>query len=88
MWTKLPWVESIIGEDGGIQSAHSLICTKIEDRDNLLVPQLDSLMKHVGCRKAKFIIVGVHCVVGQFYISKDYIHVKIKLHFLLPSVMV
>lgn len=81
-------MEYIIGEDGGIQYVHSLMCTKIEGRDKLLVPKLDYLMKHVGCRKAKFTTVGAHCVVGQFYISKDYIHVKMKLYFLLPSVMV
>jgi hypothetical protein len=43
---KLPWAKSVLGNDGRVHQVRCLVCTKIEGRDKLLTPKLDSLWKH------------------------------------------
>jgi hypothetical protein len=45
---KLLWVESVLGNDGRMHQVRCLVCTKIERRDKLFTPKLDSLWKHDG----------------------------------------
>ncbi len=45
--THLPWVESIVDENGLMQQVRCKICTSIERKEKLLGPKLDSLLKHV-----------------------------------------
>jgi hypothetical protein len=40
------------------------VCSKVESRENLLIPKLDFLLKHSGKRKVTFVIFGVK--VGEF----------------------
>jgi hypothetical protein len=41
-----------MGVDGGIIQVRCKICTDVEGYEKLLVPKIDSLMKHAGRRKA------------------------------------
>jgi hypothetical protein len=50
---QLPWVEFVIKIRGNVQQIQCAICSKVEGKPKLLVLQLDNLLKHVGCHKAK-----------------------------------
>ncbi len=50
------------------------VCYKVEGRDKLLVPKLDSLIKHLGMQKCTIARTGV--VVGQYSICPTNSHVK------------
>jgi hypothetical protein len=41
--TKLPWAESVLGNDGKVHQVRCLVCTKINGREKLLAPKLDTL---------------------------------------------
>ncbi len=56
---RVPWVESILDEKGHVQQVWCKICTFVQRKDNLLVPKLDSLLKHQNHWKAKFSMSGV-----------------------------
>jgi hypothetical protein len=49
---KCPWAEPVVGVDGRITQVRCKICTDVEGREKLLVPKIDSLMKHAGRRRA------------------------------------
>lgn len=49
---KCPWVEPVMGVDGHIMQVLCKVCTDIEGREKLLVPKIDSLMKHAMRRRA------------------------------------
>jgi arginine/lysine/ornithine decarboxylase len=57
-----------------VSSIRCKLCSKVEGRKNLLIPKLDSLLKHLGRRKATFVILGVK--VGEFYKNKKCAHSK------------
>ena len=71
---RLPWVESVFGEDGKIRQVHCKICFDVEGRDKLLVPKLDSLYKHCSRRKAKTSFGKV--VAGKHYFLSNNVHVR------------
>ncbi len=48
------------------------ICTQIESKDKLLVPNLDSQWKHVGCCKA--LVAMLRVKVGDHYFLKTNYH--------------
>jgi len=50
------------------------VCFKVEGRDKLLVPKLDSLIKHSRMRKC--IIAKPKVVMGQYFICPTNSHVK------------
>jgi hypothetical protein len=78
---KLPWAESILGADGKVHQVRCLVCTKIEGRDKLLAPKLDTLWKHGGRRKAHVDIPGV-ARKGEFFTALDCAHLKNEVLFL------
>ncbi len=45
---QLPWVEFFMNGDGLVSSIRCIIYSKVESRENLLIPKLDSLLKHLG----------------------------------------
>jgi arginine/lysine/ornithine decarboxylase len=55
------------------------VCSKVESRENLLIPKLDFLLKHSGKRKVTFVIFGVK--VGEFYKNKKCAHAKNQVFF-------
>ncbi len=48
----MPWVEPIFNEIGLVIFVKCYVCSKIENRDKVLVAKWDSIEKHVGKRKA------------------------------------
>jgi hypothetical protein len=78
---KLPWAESILGNDSRVHQVHCLVCTKIEGHDKLLTPKLDSLWKHGGRRRAHTDIPGV-AKKGEYYTALDCRHLKNEVLFL------
>jgi hypothetical protein len=53
LWAaKGPWAKAVVGVDGCITHVRCKICTNVEGREKLLVPKIDSLMKHAGRRRA------------------------------------
>jgi hypothetical protein len=57
--THLPWEKSIVDEKGLVQHITCKMCTSIERKEKLFTPKLDSLLKHVGCPKAKVFMPNV-----------------------------
>jgi hypothetical protein len=78
---KLPWAKSVLGNDGRVHQVRCLVCTKIEGRDKLLTPKLDSLWKHGGRRRAHTDIPGV-AKKGEYYTALDCRHLKNEVLFL------
>jgi hypothetical protein len=56
---KFLWAKSMLGSNGKVVQVWCKICTWIESKNKLLVPNLDSLRKHVGHSKALVAMVGV-----------------------------
>ncbi len=56
---KLPWAKFVSSFDGKVVRTQCKICKWIEGKDKLLVPNLNSLWKHVGHRKALVAMLGV-----------------------------
>jgi hypothetical protein len=50
-------------------------CTKIEDKEKLLVLKLSSLWKH-GVKKKNLIVVPRLYKVGEYYMNKGFVHAK------------
>jgi len=48
----MPWVEPIFNEIGLVIFMKCYVCSKIENRDKVLVAKWDSIEKHVVKRKA------------------------------------
>jgi hypothetical protein len=67
-------MQSIIDGDGLVSFIRCKVCSKVEGRNNLLIPKLDFLLKHSGKRKATFVILGVK--VREFYKNKKCAHAK------------
>jgi hypothetical protein len=78
---KLPWAESVLGNDGKVHQVRCLVCTKIDGREKLLAPKLDTLWKHGGCRKAHVDIPGI-AKKGEFFTALDCAHLKNEVLFL------
>ncbi len=53
---KLPWVEFMANEQGKVHLMRCKACSKIDGKDKMLAPKIDSLWKHARRRKA---LVGV-----------------------------
>ncbi len=51
------------------------VFSKIDGKDKMLAPKIDSLQKHVGRRKALVVDPRV-CVANEYYMNKDFVHVK------------
>jgi hypothetical protein len=65
---QLPWVEFFMNGDGLVSSIRCIIYSKVEIRENLLIPKLDFLLKHSRMRKTIYTILGVKA--GNFYENK------------------
>ena len=76
---KLPWAESVLGNDEKVYQVCHLVCTKIDSCDKLLTPKLDSLWKHGRRQRAHLNILGV---IKNFYTTMDCRHLKNKVLFL------
>jgi len=50
-------------------------CSKIDGKDKMLAPKIDSIWKHAKRRKALVGVLKV-CDVGEYYMNKDSINVK------------
>jgi hypothetical protein len=76
VWSvKLPWVEFVVDEQGKVHLVKCKVCSKINGKDKMFAPKIESLQKHVGRKKALMVVLGV-CGVGEHYKSKDSVHVK------------
>jgi len=73
---KLPWVELVANAHGKVHRVKCKVYTKITNKEKLLAIKLDNLWKHGGRRKALATILGVHKINDQFYMNKDFVHVK------------
>jgi hypothetical protein len=65
---KFPWAKSVVDVDGKVKCK---VCSKIEGKENLLAPKLDSLWKHCGRRKTLTDVQGV-CKAGEYYMNKNF----------------
>lgn len=74
---NLPWAKAIVGEDGNMTQVCCIVCNKVEGQDKLLVAKIDSLWKHVGCKKVeKNLSLGRRKVnKGKFYFLLENMHV-------------
>jgi hypothetical protein len=68
------WFEPICGEDGKMCMVKCRICSKVKGKDKLLVPKLNSLIKHSGMQKCTIARLGV--VIRQYCICPTNSHVK------------
>jgi hypothetical protein len=65
--------EFVLGFDGRVIQVKCKIYTRIDDIDNILVPKLDSLWKHVGHHKV--LVTMLKAKMGDDYIYIFKIHV-------------
>lgn len=65
-----------MGENGELPHVKCKVCSKIEGREKLLAPKIDSLLRHVCKRKATK--EGHGAPMGQFFQSNDCQHMKNK----------
>ncbi len=71
---RFSWFELVCGEDGKMHMVKCRVCFKVQRRDKLLVPKLDSLIKHSRMRKCTIAKLGV--ARGQYFICPTNSHVK------------
>jgi hypothetical protein len=81
--THLPWVESIIDEKGLVQQVRCTIYTVIRGKEKLLAPKPNSLLKHVGHWKTKFLMPSVN--VSSHYFNKIWCMLRMDMNILLLS---
>jgi len=84
----LPCAESIIDEKELVQQVRCKIYTIVKGKEKLLAPKLNSLLKHVGRWKAKFLMPSVDG--SSHYFNKNSVHVKNEHEFSIvnqPSIM-
>jgi hypothetical protein len=62
-----------MGSNGKVVQVQCKVCSFIDGKDKLLVAKLDSLWKHVGCRKA--LVAMSRVKVGEHYFLKSNAHV-------------
>jgi hypothetical protein len=60
--------------DGKMKMVQCKICFQIKGREKLLVPKLNSLIKHSSLRKCLVARLGI--VVGEYFLSPSNTHVK------------
>jgi hypothetical protein len=49
LWAaKLPWEKFVTSVDGKLMKVKCKVCSVMERQDELLVPKLDSLWKHIS----------------------------------------
>jgi hypothetical protein len=59
LWVvKLPQEKNVVSVDGKVTKVKCKVCSVLERQDKLLVLKLDSLWKHVSCRKATVVFMG------------------------------
>ncbi len=66
--------ELVVGLDGKVKMVQCKVCSTIEQREKILVPKLDGLIKHSGRRMCK--VVHLSKVFGKSYINLDSQHVR------------
>jgi hypothetical protein len=74
--TRFSWSKVICGKDGKMMMVKCKICTNIKGREKLLVPKLNSLIKHSSLRKC--IKVRPRIIIGKLYICPINVHVQNK----------
>jgi hypothetical protein len=72
--THLPWAKLVFNENGLVHQVRCKSCTIVRGKEKMLAPKLDSLLKHVGCWKAKFLMPSVD--VGSHNFNKKFVHAK------------
>ncbi len=70
----MPWAKFVIDEKGLVQQVRCKIFTYVKGKEKLLTPKLDSLLKHDGWWKAKFLMPSVDG--SSHYFNKNLVHVK------------
>lgn len=45
---KLPWAKFFVDVNGKVHQVRCKVCNKIEQKEKILAPKLDSLSKHGG----------------------------------------
>ncbi len=72
---KLPWVEFVVDEQGKVHLLRCKVCSKIDGKDKMIAPKIDSLRKHVGRKKALVVDPRI-CAIGEYYMNKNFVHAK------------
>jgi hypothetical protein len=72
----LAWVEVLARNDGVVDQVYYKVCRTIETKERLIVAELDSLYKHIDCKKAKVDTLGM--VKGMIYYCPKYVHKNMK----------
>jgi hypothetical protein len=70
----LPWVEGVIDHNGLVHQVKCKVCTHVERQKNLLIPNVDNLLKHIGHHKCKVLMLSVDT--RFYYYNKDSTHTK------------
>ena len=65
--TKLPYVESVVASGSNIHQVCCRVCSVVEGKNKLLVPNFYSKHKHGGRRKAIKFFFGIE--VGSFFLK-------------------
>lgn len=73
---KLPWAKGLVVEDWIIHSVQCMMCSLIENKENIVGCKWDTLTKHIGCRIAVHGLLWLGVKKGGKYIVKDYAHSK------------
>jgi hypothetical protein len=71
---RFVWFELVCVADGKMKMVRCKICSQIEGRKKLLVPKLNSLIKHLSLRKCLVTRLGI--VVWEYFLSPSNAHVK------------
>jgi len=65
----------VVDEQGKVHLVIYKVCSKINGKDKMLAPKIDSLRKHVRRRKALIVDLGV-CATNEYYMNKNFVHAK------------
>ncbi len=72
--TRFSWFKVVCEKDGKLMMVKCKICTNIEGREKLIVPKLNSLIKHYGLKKC--IKARPRIIIGKLYICPTNVHVQ------------
>jgi hypothetical protein len=72
--TWLPWVEGVIDHKGLVHQVQCKVCTHVNKQFFLLIPKVDSLLKHIGHCKCKVSMFNIDA--RFYYYNKDSTHAK------------
>jgi hypothetical protein len=70
----LPWVEFVVDERGLVQQVRCKMCTFVKGKKKFLAPKMDSLLKHVGHKRATIFMPIMD--LDYHYYNKNSMHTK------------